>query len=119
MTYEFFPEVDQENMDRSFMRNLIRLRRNFGRPMVITSHFRTPEHNAKVGGSTHSAHLEGRAVDVSVSGPDAYRLAKMAFQHGFTGVGIKQHGAYPSRFIHLDDCQNSDERPRPRLWTYR
>ncbi|MDR1020422.1 MAG: peptidase M15 [Synergistaceae bacterium] len=36
-----------------------------GRPVVITSGYRCPRHNAAVGGARRSLHLTGRAADMS------------------------------------------------------
>ena len=41
------------------------------RPIRITSPYRTPEYNRKVGGKPSSQHLEGRAADIVVVGLDA------------------------------------------------
>lgn len=35
----------------------------YGKPMTVNSGLRTPEHNAKVGGSPKSSHLSGEACD--------------------------------------------------------
>jgi hypothetical protein len=35
---------------------------------------------------------------------------------GFSGIGVSQKG--DSRFIHLDDLEDSNERPRPWVWSY-
>ncbi len=35
-------------------------------PLRILSAYRTPEHNAAVGGRPHSQHLEGRALDIAL-----------------------------------------------------
>ena len=42
------------------------LRERWGKPLYVTSGYRTPEHNRKVGGRPQSQHLQGRAVDVTV-----------------------------------------------------
>lgn len=34
------------------------------KPLTVLSAYRTPAHNAKVGGAKHSQHLEGRAIDL-------------------------------------------------------
>ncbi len=39
------------------------IREHFGKPVHITSGYRTAEHNAAVGGSKSSQHLLGRAAD--------------------------------------------------------
>ena len=42
------------------------LRDYLGRPITINSAYRSPEHNAKVGGSKTSQHLLGKAADITV-----------------------------------------------------
>lgn len=43
---------------------LDRLREWFGGPIIVTSGFRSPAVNERVGGSKTSAHLDGLAVDI-------------------------------------------------------
>ena len=47
---------------------LERTRRLYGRPLTVTSGYRNPERNLRVGGVRGSRHQFGRAVDVSVPG---------------------------------------------------
>ncbi len=42
---------------------LERLRKKIGKPLIITSGYRNPEKNKKVGGADKSAHLLGKACD--------------------------------------------------------
>ena len=42
------------------------LREYTGRPITINSAYRSPEHNAKVGGSKTSQHLLGKAADITI-----------------------------------------------------
>jgi uncharacterized protein YcbK (DUF882 family) len=42
------------------------VREVFDRPMVIISGYRSPSHNAKVGGAKQSQHMEGRAADITI-----------------------------------------------------
>lgn len=96
---------------------LERVRELFGKPMALSSAYRCPKHNAKVSHTgTHGPHTTGQAVDVVVAGSDALRLIKIAVDCGFTGVGVKQSGAFDSRFIHLDDLGAGY--PRPSVWSY-
>lgn len=39
-----------------------------GRPISITSGYRCPKHNAKIGGAKNSFHMRGQAADFVVSG---------------------------------------------------
>jgi uncharacterized protein YcbK (DUF882 family) len=51
-----------------FLRALNSARELYGDEMNATSMTRCPEHNAAVGGAPHSAHLDGRAADISCTG---------------------------------------------------
>lgn len=43
---------------------LNKIRDEFGEPIVVTSGYRSPEHNAKVGGVKNSMHVLGQAADI-------------------------------------------------------
>lgn len=108
----------RNEMKPDFMEKLQTLRTAYGIPMVITSGYRHPSHHIerkKPAGSI-GPHTTGRAVDIFVRGHDVYALTKLAMEHGFTGIGLRQHGA--SRFLHLDDLPNAARQPRPWIWTY-
>lgn len=49
-----------------------RLRRHIGRPIRITSGFRSAQVNERVGGSPTSQHTTGEAADIKVRGLDAF-----------------------------------------------
>ena len=42
------------------------LRKVYGGPIIITSGYRNPSHNLKVGGTPGSAHLRGEAIDFAL-----------------------------------------------------
>ena len=44
------------------------LRTELGRSITITSGYRSPSHNLKVGGAKDSFHIRGMAADIQVSG---------------------------------------------------
>lgn len=101
-----------------FLDRLQALRTAYARPLAVTSGYRCPEHNARVSGTGRTGpHTTGRAVDLAVRGAEAYKLLLLAFEHGFTGLGINQKGA--SRFLHLDDLPEGEPAaPRPTVWSY-
>lgn len=101
-------------MHPEFMQRLYELREAYGKPMIITSGYRSPDYNKKVA-ETGSAgpHTTGRAADIAIRGTDAYMLLKLAMERGFTGIGVQQKGE--SRFMHLDDITSP---ARPNLWSY-
>lgn len=98
------------------MDRLLALRLAYGKPMPISSGYRDKTHPIEAKKVTTGTHTTGRACDVAVTGKDAYRLVELAYQYGFTGIGINQKGS--SRFVHLDDCGPAAGRPRPTMWSY-
>lgn len=109
------PRSGATHMDLDFVHLLDTLRDEFGEPLHINSGYRSPAHNAAVGGKPDSAHLKGLAADVrpllSPSWPKLWRLMKCAFSLGITRMGVSLKGDY----IHIDI---DDSLPNPRLWVY-
>lgn len=52
------------------------LRDKIGKPIIITSGYRTPEWNAKCGGAKYSYHIRGMAADIRADGITAKELAR-------------------------------------------
>lgn len=103
-----------EKMDQDLINKLDTLREQLGEPIKINSDFREPDHNAEVGGVQGSQHLTGHAVDIAL-GPDGaylYRILKLAFGIGFTGIGIKRVTGQGG-LLHLDNRPLDNE-----VWTY-
>lgn len=76
------------------------LRSSLGRAVIITSGYRTEEHNTRVGGTAGSLHLKGMAADIVVRGLSPQELARAARQAGFRGIGIYNN------FLHVDIRQH-------------
>ena len=108
-------ETGENCMDASFMDRLQSLRTEYGKPMTITSGYRSPSHSIEAKKANPGAHSTGHACDISCYRGDAYALLSLAFKHGFTGIGVNQKGG--GRFIHLDDLKSGDEL-RPTIWSY-
>ena len=51
------------------------LRNKLGKPVIVTSGYRTPEWNAKCGGAKYSYHMRGMAADIRVDGMSAKEVA--------------------------------------------
>lgn len=106
------------HMDSDFVFRLDDLRERFGKPLVVTSGYRCPSHNAAVSTTGRSGpHTWGQAVDIAIHGRDAYALIRLAIAKGFTGIGVKQHGPHGRRFLHLDTLADLNG-PRPWIWSY-
>ena len=103
-------------MDKEFVFKLNQLRDNFGKPLTISSGYRDPTHPVEAMKKAPGAHSTGQACDILVERQDAFKLLKLAFLVGFTGVGVSQKGG--ARFLHLDTIESSPARPRPTIWSY-
>lgn len=73
------------------------LRDIINKPIHITSGYRCPVENKKIGGYGKSPHLDGLAVDIQVKGMPIITLANMAASN-IVGIRI---GCYPNH-IHVD-----------------
>lgn len=51
------------------------LRTRIGKPVIITSGYRTPEWNKKAGGAKYSYHMRGMAADIRVNGMTPKQIA--------------------------------------------
>lgn len=52
-------------------------RGKINKPIIITSGYRTPAYNAKVGGAKYSYHMRGMAADIRADGVTPKELAKV------------------------------------------
>ena len=73
------------------------LRSLLGRPIHLSSAYRSPYRNAACGGAPKSSHLAGIAFDVQLRGHDKEEIRKVADRVGFKGMGLRYNS-----FIHLD-----------------
>ena len=80
------------------MDKLQALRDRLGKPLIVRSGYRSPEHNKAVGGAKASKHMEGTAFDIAMANHDPVAFEAAAREVGFLGFGY-----YPrSGFIHID-----------------
>ena len=90
------------------------IREHFGKAVVITSGYRTAEHNAKVGGAKSSQHLLGRAADIQVADTSVEDVAAYAesLMPAWGGVG-----RYPVKAGRAKGWVHVDTRPNKSRWT--
>ena len=93
---------DVEKNVRELAKNLQVIRDYFNLPLSISSGYRSPAHNAKIGGAKDSQHKYGRAADFSVSGKNPIEIAK-GIESLIAAGKIKQGGIgiYPT-WVHYD-----------------
>lgn len=91
-------------VDVNAMDALQKARLYAGVPLYINSGYRSPLHNARVGGAPLSRHKYGDAFDISLRGFEKEQLHRILLAAGFIGFGLRyQH------FIHADTW-------RKRVW---
>lgn len=90
------------------------IREHFGKAVTITSGYRTPAHNTKVGGVKGSQHLLGRAADIQVAGTSVEDVAAYAesLLHNWGGVG-----RYPVKAGRATGWVHVDTRATKSRWT--
>ena len=100
-------------MKPSFISRLDSARAVAGVPFVITSGYRTPQHNEQVGGIPDSAHTRGRAADISLQ--ELRPEQQLAVITALHEAGFRRLGWSPGSFVHVDD---DPSKPSPALWDY-
>lgn len=89
---------DKVIVDTELIDVLEDIRAHFNKPVIVTSGYRTPEYNAKIGGVKNSQHTKGTAADIKVSEVPARWIQKYLKDKYPDKYGI---GSY-STFTHID-----------------
>jgi len=113
-SYDEFDSPDElgsgKHMDHDLLVMIDRARALYGKPIVVTSGFRTESHNKKVGGVASSSHLKGLAIDVAcVTSKHRFEILTALLEVGFNRIGIAD------TFIHIDVDKNKSQNV---IWTY-
>lgn len=81
------------------------VRTKFGKPVVVTSGYRTPSYNRKIGGAKFSQHMYGRAADIVVEDVKPEVVYNFLCESFPNSCGF---GLYAS-FVHVD-CRATKSR---------
>lgn len=100
-------ETGENKMQPFFLYKLQQLRTAYGKPLTITSGYRSPKHSIEAKKEKPGTHAQGVAADIAVNNPDRYIVLKLAFELGFAGIGVDKN------FIHLDSSMQ-----RKAVWSY-
>ena len=99
--YEYFSEKEvlKWKLKPEMWQRLDIAREESGIPYVITSGFRTKEHNESVGGSPTSSHLEGLGCDIRARNwVEVGKIVDGARKAGITGISVYTKSSH----VHLD-----------------
>lgn len=96
------------------------LRRRMKGPVILSSAYRSPSHNAAVSKSGYNGpHTTGAAADILCHSRRAQIVLEYICETGVRRYGINQKGDFSGRFIHVDladQVRTGD--PAPAVWTY-
>tara|TARA_R110002012_G_scaffold69193_2_gene179197 strand:+ start:378 stop:722 length:345 start_codon:yes stop_codon:yes gene_type:complete len=113
---KYFEESEFKNfelMDSRLLSMLDSLRAAYGKPIKLTSTYRSPDHPIEAKKSKPGEHAYGAAVDIAaVGGQDTFLLVKAAMEVGFTRIGVSRK----KNFVHVGI--GYPDAPDITLWTY-
>lgn len=100
-------------VDGELVSILQKIREHFGKPLTITSGYRTPAHNKASGGAAYSQHLYGRAADFKIAGiaPDVVAAYAEQLLPGRGGIGV-----YPPKTGRAEGWVHIDTRASKSRW---
>lgn len=113
-SYEEFDSPDIQGsgqmMSDTLIEMLDQVREEYGKPIIITSGYRTEKHNSSLGGAVkNSSHLKGLAVDIAIqNSKQRYELLPILIKY-FNRVGIAKS------FIHVDIDESKSQNV---YWVY-
>ncbi|MDZ7824177.1 MAG: YcbK family protein [Ahrensia sp.] len=91
--------VDVACFKPALVRVLKTVERKFGKPVIVTSGYRSPARNQSANGAKNSLHIYCSAADIKIDGVDRWTLAKyLQSMPGRGGVGTYCH----TDSVHID-----------------
>lgn len=102
-----------EGLNPQMFELINKLEKKLNANLIITSAFRSVEHERNKKRSGLSAHCKGLAVDIACSESNfRFRLIQTALSIGFNRIGISK------TFIHLDIADFSHGKTPETIWLY-
>lgn len=104
-----FDSKDNAPMPLDVMQNVQKLAEQLqvlidylGKPIKITSGYRSPNHNARIGGAKHSYHVKGMAADIQVKDIQPKEVKKLIVHLMNEGKIIKGGCKAYTSWLHYD-----------------
>lgn len=107
--YHYFTDDETKGMVPDICYKLDRAREFFDGPIYLTCGYRSPEHNAEIGGVPNSAHTKGMAADVKAP-LDPRQREKLFWALGL--AGFRRIESAPAH-LHIDTDYT---KPNPCFW---
>lgn len=110
-----FPTWEQvENLNRLATTILDPVRKTYGKPIIVTSGFRSPLLNAAVGGVANSQHMRGLAADLQ--SVDLKALKRAVVNSGVPFDQLIEEHKGNTKWLHVS-CAESSKTPRKQILT--
>lgn len=93
--WKYFTDEESVGMTDDICFKRDRARALFGEPIIQTCGYRSPEHNAAIGGVPNSAHTKGMAIDMQAP-KEAFKREKLAWALG--AAGFRNVESCPNHF---------------------
>jgi uncharacterized protein YcbK (DUF882 family) len=108
-------KCDIQYIEPDLIEKLEKVRELYGKPIIITSAYRCPEHNKSIGGALNSSHVNGMAADIQ---PKLLILDELDELYDicyniFDNIGDGRN----KRFIHVDTRPAKPQGKR--TWLYK
>lgn len=104
------PSCSLQDMKQTTISKLDTAREVAGIPFVLTSAYRSPEHDRSKGRSGTGAHTVGRAIDIRCnSSRNRFLVVNALLKAGFKRIGVGK------TFVHADDSETHDQEV---IWLY-
>ena len=92
-------------MDLNLIKILDEARERLGVPIIVSSGYRCPVHNANIGGASQSYHMRGMAADIysnQVNSFDLHAAVKQVMQDLNIPGGLCHYPPGRGEFVHVD-----------------
>lgn len=92
--------ADKIIIDDALVVLLQKIRDHFGKPVTISSGYRTEVYNASIGGTSSSYHVRGQACDIQIAGVNPVIIGMYADTLKAGGIGV--YAYQTGGFVHID-----------------